>query len=242
MAQPDPDPSAEAPSPLELGKAAAARLGGEWQLDAEAPGEPGEPIPEPEPAGHPSPGSRPGLARKPDTETVPPSPEQIVEAMLFVGGPPLTAAVACSAVRGLTAEQFLAAVEVLNRRYRVQNRPYTVQPRDGGFALVVRPSVRDLRERLFGGPREARLTQPALDVLAVVAYRQPVGKAEVDAVRGTDSGSVLRQLVRLGLVAVRHRAESGGREVRYGTTPRFLEVLGLGALDELPRLGETHPA
>jgi segregation and condensation protein B len=81
-----------------------------------------------------------------------------------------------------------------------------------------------------------------VDVVAVVAYRQPVTKAEIDAVRGTDSGSVLRQLVRLGLVAVRHRAESGSREVRYGTTPRFLQVFGLASLDELPRLGETQLA
>jgi segregation and condensation protein B len=76
-------------------------------------------------------------------------------------------------------------------------------------------------------------------VLAVIAYRQPVGKAEVDAIRGMDSGSTLRQLVRLGLIAVQHRAESGSREVRYGTTSRFLNVFGLSNLDELPRLGET---
>jgi chromosome segregation and condensation protein ScpB len=60
----------------------------------------------------------------------------------------------------------------------------------------------------------------------------------VDAIRGTDSGSVLRQLVRLGLAAVQHRADSAGREVRYGTTPRFLQVFGLASLDELPRLGD----
>lgn len=94
---------------------------------------------------------------------------------------------------------------------------------------------------MFGGPREARLTQPALDVLAVVAYRQPVGKAEVDAARGTDSGSVLRQLVRLGLIAVRQRGDADGKEVLYGTTPRFLQVMGLGTLDDLPRLGDTQP-
>jgi segregation and condensation protein B len=61
----------------------------------------------------------------------------------------------------------------------------------------------------------------------------------VDTIRGLDSGAVLRQLVRLGLIAVRHRAESETREVRYGTTPRFLEVFSLGSLDELPRLGDT---
>ncbi len=106
--------------------------------------------------------------------------------------------------------------------------------------LVVRPAYRNLRERMYGGPRETRLAQPALDVLSVVAYRQPVSKAEIDSIRGTDSAATLRQLVRLNLVAVRHRAEATGREVRYGTTARFLQVFGLSSLDELPRLGEPQ--
>lgn len=223
--------------PLELGKAAAARVGaGEWQLDAEPVAAP-EPDPEP-PLPPPPPAPRSSIIPKP-SET-PPTPEQIVEAMLFVGGPPLTAAVVGAAVRGLTPDRFQATVDALNRRYREQNRPYAIQPRDGGFVLAVRPKHRGLREKLFGGPREARLTPPAIDVLAVVAYRQPVGKAEIDAVRGTDSGGTLRLLVRLGLVAVQHRAETGTREVRYGTTPRFLQTFNLTSLDELPRLGETQ--
>jgi segregation and condensation protein B len=179
-------------------------------------------------------------ARPPQPEAPPPSPEQIVEALLFVGGHPLTAELARSAVRGLTAERFHEAIDALNRRYRAQRRPYAIEPREGGFVLAVLPAYRRLREKLFGGPREARLSQPAVEVLAVIAYRQPVGKAEIDAVRGTDSGGVLRLLVRLGLVAVRHRAEGGGRDVRYGTTPRFLQLFGLNGLDELPRLGDTQ--
>ncbi|HUR55571.1 MAG TPA: SMC-Scp complex subunit ScpB [Gemmataceae bacterium] len=221
--------------PLELGKAAAARVGaGEWQLDAE----PVAAVPEPPPEPPPPPPPRTSIIPKP--AEMPPSLDQIVEAMLFVGGPALTAAVACSAVRGLTIDRFQLAIDTLNKRYRDQNRPYSVQARDGGFVLAVTPKHRALRERLFGGPREARLSPPAIDVLSVVAYRQPVGKAEIDAVRGTDSGGTLRQLVRLGLVAVQHRAEAGTREVRYGTTPRFLQVFGLGSLDELPRLGDTQ--
>ena len=226
----------ESPSPLELGQAAAARIGGgDWQLDeVELTPEPEPPPPDPPPTAKPQ-------TPNPKHEPPPPSPEQLVEALLFVGGPPLTAAVACAAVRGLTADRFHAAVDSLNRRYRAQRRPYAVEPRDGGFVLTVLPTYRRLREKLFGGPREARLTPPAVDVLSVVAYRQPVAKADVDAVRGTDSGAVLRQLVRLGLVAVRHRAEGGGRDVRYGTTPRFLQFFGLASLDELPRLGDTQP-
>ena len=224
--------------PLELGKAAASRIGaGEWQLDAE----PVADVPEPEPPPPPPTPPEPAKSIRPPVSTeVPPSPEQIVEAMLFVGGPPLTSAVACSAVRGLTADRFQLAVDTLNKKYRDQNRPYAVHPRDGGHVLAITPKHRPLRERLFGGPREARLSPPAIDVLAVVAYRQPVGKAEVDAVRGTDSGGTLRQLVRLGLVAVQHRADAQTREVRYGTTLRFLQVFGLHSLDELPRLGDTQ--
>lgn len=160
--------------------------------------------------------------------------------MLFVGGPPLTAEAACGAVRGLTPDAVRAAVDGLAAKYRRQARPYTVEARGGGWVLAPLAAYRGVRERLVGGPREARLSQPALDVLAVVAYRQPVAKAEVDAARGADSGGVLRQLVRLGLVAVAGRAEGGGREVRYGTTARFLRVFGLATLDDLPRLGDTE--
>jgi segregation and condensation protein B len=225
-------------------RADASRIGpAEWHLDA-----PPDVIPEEEPAAEapaPAPAAsapQPIPRTPPVAEEPPPSPEQLIEAMLFVGGHPLTAEVACAAVRGLTAERFQGAVDSLARRYRQQRRPYAVQPRDGGFVIAILPAFRGLREKVFGGPREARLGQAALDVLAVVAYRQPVGKAEIDAVRGTDSGSVLRQLVRLGLIAVHHRAEADTREVRYGTTPRFLQVFGLHSLEELPRLGETQPA
>ena len=245
MAPSPPAPDSGSPSPLELGQAAAAQLGGAaWELEAEVPEVGEEPPAESPPApGADTPSQGANAPRSASaSEAVPPSPEQLVEAMLFVGGHPLTAAVACAAVRGLTEGRFQEAIDALNRRYRRQRRPYAVQPRDGGFVLAVLPAYRGLRERLFGGPREARLGQAALDVLAVVAYRQPVGKAEVDAIRGTDSGSVLRQLVRLGLIAVQHRAEAGSREVRYGTTPRFLQVFGLASLDELPRLGDTEPA
>jgi segregation and condensation protein B len=231
--------------PLELGRMAASQLGGEWQVDAfeDLPSEGGQSAEQPKDLSSNHGADAPRSPTPPSTnptQELPPSPEQLVEAMLFVGGHPLAASVACSAIRGLTPERFQAAIDALNKRYREQWRPYTIEYRDGGFALVVRPAYRNLRERLFGGPRETRLSQPALDVLSVVAYRQPVGKAELDAMRGTDSGATLRQLVRLGLIAVQHRADGTGREVRYGTTPRFLQVFGLASLDELPRLGESQ--
>ena len=102
--------------------------------------------------------------------------------------------------------------------------------------LRVNRRYASVREKLFGGPREARLTQPALDVLSLVAYRQPVSKSEIDATRGADSGPVLRQLSRLGLIAASAIAES--KEAVFETTPRFLEIFRLRDLEDLPQLGE----
>jgi segregation and condensation protein B len=164
----------------------------------------------------------------------PPPLVRIVEAILFVGGPPLTAERAAEVIRALTPSQFAEAVEQLNRQYRAEGRPYLVLKQEGGYTLTLRPIYRFVTERLYGGVREARLSQPAVEVLAVVAYRQPVSRKDIDTIRGHDSSALLRQLVRRGLICVLNRAESGGHEVQYGTTPRFLELFGLSSLNDLP--------
>jgi segregation and condensation protein B len=164
-----------------------------------------------------------------------PSPLRILEALLFVGGAPLTAKRAGEIIRGLSAEQFTQALDSLSHAYRSQNRPYTVLAQGDGYSLALRPKYRGVLEKLYGGQREARLSMAAIDVLALVAYRQPATKAEIDSLRGADSGSLLRQLVRRGLIQVAYRADAAQREVSYGTTPRFLEWFGLQSLDDLPR-------
>ena len=166
--------------------------------------------------------------------TAPPPLPRIIEALLFVGGAPLTAVRACEAVRGLTPEQFKEIVENLNRDYRRQGRPYRVQLRDDGYELALQPRFRAVTERLHGSTREARLSPAALDVLALVAYRQPLTRQEVESLRGSDAGGVLRQLVRLGLVAVK-RGETNPRAVVYATTARFLALFQLRSLEDLPR-------
>jgi segregation and condensation protein B len=227
----------------QLGESYAALVGGhDWQVD-EVP----EALPVAEPLNGavtstptPEPANPPPFAEAVTDATVPPTPVQIVEALLFVGGPPLKAEHAADAVRGLSAEQFRECVEALNQVYRAQNRPYAVVHGPDGYVLRVKPRYAALRERLYGGPREARLNQHALDVLSLVAYRQPVAKSEIDSVRGSDSGATLRQLVRLGLVAVVGRGDGESKEVLYGTTAKFLEVFRLRGLDDLPRLGEPE--
>jgi segregation and condensation protein B len=176
-------------------------------------------------------------APPPAGTTVPPSPLRIVEALLFVGGAPLSPQRAGEVVRGLTPEQLAQAIDELNQLYRKQGRPYHVQTEGTGYVLTLRPKYRGVTEKLFGGVREARLSNPAIDVLALVAYRQPATKAEIDSLRGAESGPLLRQLVRRGLIQVVYRGEANHKEVSYGTTPRFLEWFGLQSLDDLPR---TH--
>lgn len=240
-----PEDSADPDGPHRLALWNVANLAGEWQLDAEPPldGEFEEVGAEVAAQSEPAPVPPPDLRSNPFPSTVPiaetpPPTERIVEAMLFAGGLPLTAERAGEAVRGLTGDVFRSALEFLNRKYRSQNRPYSIVPRDGGYILAIRPAFRGVRERIFGGPRETRLTQPALDVLSLVAYRQPIAKVDVDALRGADSAGILRQLVRLGLVAVTRRAV-GETPSGYGTTARFLELFGLSAIEDLPRLGDS---
>jgi segregation and condensation protein B len=183
-------------------------------------------------------GAEAGVAVR-DVERTPPPLMRIIEALLFASDQPLNAASAAVAVRGLTSEQFRAAIDDLNRMYRRQDRPYAIQSRSEGHTLALKAAFTGMRGRLTGSPREARLTVPMLDVLAVVAYKQPVTRNEIDALRGADSAATLRQLVRLSLVAVQD-AVPGTTEPAYNTTPRFLELFGLRSLDDLPQTADLQ--
>lgn len=192
-------------------------LGEGWERSAEAPAAAGPP--------------RTVLPGPIEPMEEPPPPERILEALLFVGGPPLTARRAAEAIRGLTPPEFQTAIDGLARAYRTQGRPYHIQPQGDGYVLNLRQRFAVVRERLQGGIREARLSQAAVDVLALVAYRQPATRQDIDALRGAASASILRLLVRHGLVAV---SQDEG-ETRFVTTARFLELFGLRNLEDLPQ-------
>ncbi|MBI1913872.1 MAG: SMC-Scp complex subunit ScpB [Planctomycetes bacterium] len=203
-----------------------------WELDVEAPelasaAQPTTPVEETPPAPSGSP------AAEVKEEQAPPPLLRILEAMLFVGGAPLTAVRACDAIRGLSPDEFQQAIDLLERNYRSQGRPYTIQLQEQGYVLTLRPRYAGIRERLYGGPREARLSPAAVDVLSLVAYQQPATRQEIDSLRGADSGAVLRQLVRHGLVALQRGHDD--REAHYVTTQRFLELFHLRSLEDLPQ-------
>jgi len=111
-----------------------------------------------------------------------------------------------------------------------------------GWQLLTRPEYAEAIERAQFALRPRRLSPAALETLAIIAYRQPVGRIEVDEIRGVDSGAVIDKLVERGLVEIQSRGEGLGRPLLYGTTPSFLEILGLKNLEELPRLEELSVA
>jgi segregation and condensation protein B len=123
----------------------------------------------------------------------------------------------------------------LNRWYDETGSAFRAEELAGGFQLLSRPKFGGWLRRLYNSPVEVRLSGPALETLAVVAYRQPVLRAEIEAIRGVDCGEILRQLMERDLVRTAGRADELGRPYWYATTKRFLQVFGLRHLDDLPR-------
>ncbi len=174
--------------------------------------------------------------RRQDTDC-PLSPRSILEAMLFVGHPanePLTATHIAALMRGVRASEVDLLVEELNATYLEEGCPYAIRPVGVGYRLELTGEFESLREKFYGKVREAKLSQAAIDVLAVVAYHQPVDCAFVDKMRREESGRALSQLVRRELLTI-ERTDERPRRTLYRTTGRFLEFFGLQSLDELPQ-------
>ena len=161
---------------------------------------------------------------------------QVIEACLFVGGGGLTARKLASLLKGdYSATSVEETIDDLNRQYVLERRPYEIQLGEGGYVLTLTGEYERIRFKAFGlGPKEVRLTQEALEILAVIAYQQPVTEPELTDLGKPNSGGVLRQLLRRDLIAVERSADEP-KTVRYVTTERFLSLFGIGDLDELPR-------
>lgn len=140
-----------------------------------------------------------------------------------------------------TRDEIAAAVESLNATYDATGRPFRIEAVAGGLRVLTLPRFASLVEALKGERQQARLSQAALETLAIVAYRQPMLRAELEAIRGVACGEVLRGLMDRRLVRITGRAEIIGRPMLYGTTREFLQVFGLAGLDDLPRATELRP-
>ena len=129
-----------------------------------------------------------------------------------------------------------AAIETLNQQYESSSRAFRAERLAGGWQLLTLPAFGPLLHRLHEKRQETRLSQPALETLAIVAYRQPIMRAEIEAIRGVASGEVLRSLLERRLVKIVGRAEELGRPMLYGTTTEFLKVFGMANMEDLPQI------
>jgi segregation and condensation protein B len=160
---------------------------------------------------------------------------RIVEAVLFASQDPLSPEEIARASEELDEERVDDAVAELRAEYDREERSFQIAELGGGYQIVTRAEYAPFLERFDSVPANPRLSLPALETLAIIAYRQPVGRAEVEEIRGVGAGGVLKTLLERELVEVVGRGEGLGRPLLYGTTRRFLEHFGFASLHDLPR-------
>jgi segregation and condensation protein B len=164
--------------------------------------------------------------------------EQIVEATLFASQTPLTADEIARADDALVVESVLAAIQSLRAGYEASERAFQIYQLGEGYQILTRPEYAPYLERFDSVPRAPHLSPAALETLAIIAYRNPIGRIEIEEVRGVSASSVLRTLLDWELVAVVGRGEGLGRPLLYGVTQQFLEHFGLKDLSDLPGADE----
>ena len=176
-----------------------------------------------------------------DEPSIPrPDDEFLVEAVLFASTELVTVRQLRELVdAALSQTRVQKLVESINLRLRSGNHPFEVTAAAGGWRLRTRADYYPWLKGLFKDVQNRRLSQAVLETLAVVAYKQPITKAEIEAVRGVSADGALKKLLEKRLVTVSGRTDSPGRPLTYGTTREFLEYFGIGKIpDDLPRLAE----
>lgn len=171
----------------------------------------------------------------------------VLEALAFATDIPISAKEVCRVYAEVLGEASPPNEEIvdeafkaLNDSYEIEGHTMRIQHWAGGLRMTTTESVAPFLEAFFRRERRRHLTKPLMETLAIVAYKQPATKAEINAVRGVDSGYALRKLLELNLLAIFGRADIIGRPMLYATTDRFLEEFGLKNLDELPNLRQAE--
>jgi segregation and condensation protein B len=165
-------------------------------------------------------------------------PIRVVESILFASDAPLPAAKIATIVGVGDARDMKKHIAALNEQYGAAGLSFRIEEIAGGFRMLTLPAYNTWLAKLLRAREETKLSQAAMETLAIVAYKQPVTRAEVDAIRGANSGLLLRVLIDRGLVRTVGRAELPGAPFQYGTTKQFLRHFGLRSLAELPGLDD----
>jgi segregation and condensation protein B len=163
--------------------------------------------------------------------------ESVVEAVLFASDEPLPEARLANIVE-TNAKQIRQHINNLNDKYQANNNVFRIEQIAGGYQMLTLSSYNHWLKKLLRVRSDNKLSPAALETLAIIAYKQPIIRADIEAIRGVSVGEVIRSLCYKGLVKIVGRAEVLGRPMLYGTTKKFLEVFGLNTLKDLPKIEE----
>ena len=158
-----------------------------------------------------------------------------LEAVLFSTHHPLTAGRLCEILEIDQAKNIREAIKALNEGYAASGRCFRIEQVAGGYQLLTLPVFAAVIKKYQQKEADAKLTKAALETLAIIAYKQPILRADIEAIRGVACGETIRSLMEKHLVKIAGRAEEPGRPILYGTTKRFLEVFGLNVIKDLPK-------
>jgi len=161
--------------------------------------------------------------------------KKVIEALLFVSEKPLTLEDLRQALDGLDEKEILENIEKLKTEYQEYQRSFNIAELAGGYQIVTHPEFAPWISKLFKRD-ETRLSVPALETLAIIAYKQPLTRSEIEKIRGVNVDGVLKTLIDKSLIKVRGRKDAPGRPITYGTTDGFLKRFGLKGLEHLPKL------
>jgi segregation and condensation protein B len=159
----------------------------------------------------------------------------LLEALLLSTHHPLTAGRLAEVIGVGATRAIRGAIKLLNQQYEEAGRSFRIEQVAGGYQILTLPVYGEQLKKLHQKEADAKLTKAALETLAIVAYKQPVLRADVEAVRGCACGETIRSLMEKHLVKIAGRAEEPGRPILYGTTKRFLELFGLNSIKDLPQ-------
>ncbi len=164
--------------------------------------------------------------------------EMVVEAVLFASDEPLSAQRLVNIVEAGGVKQIRRCVKDLNNKYEDGNFSFRIEQIAGGYQMMTLPAFNTWLSKLLRVRSDTKLSQAALETLAIIAYKQPIIRADIEAIRGVAAGEMIRSLMYKGLVKIAGRAEILGRPMLYGTTKKFLDIFGLNTLKDLPKIEE----
>jgi segregation and condensation protein B len=166
--------------------------------------------------------------------------QPVIEALLFASDKPLSPEGIKAVIRDITIEQIEEAIDSLNQRYREGGHSFAIKRIAKGFHIYTLPDYASFVKDLFSHNKRERLSRQALEVLSIVAYKQPLVKSEIDRIRGVNSEGPVFTLLDRKLITIVGRKPAPGRPLLYGTTQEFLAHFGLNDLNDLPRIEELE--